>query len=100
MDIYFRTQQIIDKDNLILLSSSGEGKTREFMTFSHSERFFDYKGDYKHRLNRKKVDRNYKTYAEIFIAAYPTISIIERQYQNLWECIGVISSILMAIYTV
>jgi len=98
MNIYFIKKKLIDKNNLILLGD--EGKTREFITLSHYRNYFNYKGDYTYRLKRKNVDVDYKTYAKILISAYPGISITERKYQNLWECIGVISSILMAIYTI
>ena len=44
MNVYFVNQLLTDKNNLFLIKD--EGKTREIMKFSRTEKYFNYKGDY------------------------------------------------------
>ena len=89
-------RQLIDRNNFFIRNKE---KTREDITFSHSDKYYNYKGIYLSRLNREKTDKDYKTYAKIFIITDPTTSLVIRQYQTLWEFIGELSSVLIAIYT-
>ena len=98
MNLYFTKMQIKDKDNLFLIRE--EGKIRETTAFSRAEKYYNYRGNYLTRQKRKRIDIDYKTYAKILIKSESGISVIERKYQNLWEFIGVLSSVLIAFYTV
>ena len=95
MDIYFMNRKLIDNNIFIKYIK----KTRENIVFSYYKEYFNYKGNYTSRLKLIETDRDYKTYAKIHIKPdIKTLSII-RQYQTIWEFIGYLSSILMAIYT-
>ena len=96
MDIYFMNQKLEDHNNFFIKSIK---KTRENITFSFFEKDSNYKGEYNSRLNRAKTDKDYKTYAKIFIKTDTRTSFLIRQYQTLWEFIGELSSVLIAIYT-
>ena len=95
MDIYFMNRKLIDNNIFIKYIK----KTRENIVFSYYKEKFNYKGNYTSRLKLIETDRDYKTYAKIYIKPdIKTLSVI-RQYQTIWEFIGYLSSILMAIYT-